>query len=121
MNGAGRTVAITPAQRDVLDSSEWFAALDAAFREAVLASSRIMTVTAGGAVFHRGDPCDGLYCVLSGAVCFSGSAPSGRGSIAAMVEAPQWFGEIALSTADRAPTTPLPTSPRHCCICRFVI
>ncbi|MBR0873104.1 Crp/Fnr family transcriptional regulator [Bradyrhizobium tropiciagri] len=96
MNGAGRSVAITAAQLEVLNGSDWFAALDPAFREAVLASSRIVMLPAGGAVFHRGDASDGLYCVLSGAVCFSSSAPSGRGSIAAMVEAPQWFGEIAL-------------------------
>ncbi|QOZ26961.1 Crp/Fnr family transcriptional regulator [Bradyrhizobium sp. CCBAU 51753] len=95
-NEAGRSAALTTAQRAVLESSEWFAALDPAFRQAVLASSRVITVPAGGAVFHRGDASDGLYCVLSGAICFSGSAPSGRGSIAAMVEAPQWFGEIAL-------------------------
>ncbi|GIQ78544.1 Crp/Fnr family transcriptional regulator [Bradyrhizobium sp. RD5-C2] len=93
---AGRSVAMTPAQRAVLESSEWFAALDPAFQQAIVVSSRVMTLPAGGAVFHRGDPCDGIYCVLSGAVCFSGSAPSGRGSIAALVEAPQWFGEIGL-------------------------
>ena len=96
MNEAARSVAITPAQLEVLNGSEWFAALDPAFQQAVLASSRIITLAAGGVAFHRGDASDGLYCVLSGAVCFSGSAPSGRGSIAALVEAPQWFGEIAL-------------------------
>ncbi|WP_083741926.1 Crp/Fnr family transcriptional regulator [Bradyrhizobium mercantei] len=93
---AGRSAAITSAQRAVLESSEWFAALDPAFQQAIVAWSRVMTVPAGGAVFHRGDPSDGIYCVLSGAICFSGSAPSGRGSIAALAEAPQWFGEIAL-------------------------
>jgi CRP/FNR family transcriptional regulator, cyclic AMP receptor protein len=96
MNEAVRSAAITPAQLAVLNSGEWFAALDPAFQQAVLGSSRVMTVAAGESVFHRGDPSDGIYCVLSGAVCFGASAPSGRGSIAALAEAPQGFGEIAL-------------------------
>jgi CRP/FNR family cyclic AMP-dependent transcriptional regulator len=96
MNVTVRPCALTPAQLAVLNSSEWFATLDPAFRQAVLASSRVVAVAAGGAVFHRGDASDGIYCVLSGAVCFGGIAPSGRGSIAALAEAPQWFGEVAL-------------------------
>src|SRR5262249_2976576 len=51
---------------------------------------------AGKAVFHRGDLGDGIYCVLSGAVRFGALAPSGRELIVALVEAPEWFGEIAL-------------------------
>jgi CRP-like cAMP-binding protein len=96
MNEVVRSAAISPEQLAILNSSEWFGALDPAFRQAVLASSRIMTVAASGIVFHRGDPSDGIYCVMSGAVCFSGNAASGRGAIAALVEAPQWFGEVAL-------------------------
>ena len=44
----------------------------------------------------RGDPSDGIYCILLGAVCFGAIAPAGKGSIVALAEAPQWFGEIAL-------------------------
>jgi len=96
MNELARSAAIAPAQLDVLARSEWFAALDPGFRQAVVGSARVAMFAAGESVFHRGDPSDGLYCVLSGAVCFSGVAASGRGSIAGRVEAPEWFGEIAL-------------------------
>lgn len=96
MNEATTAAAITPDQLAVLKGSEWFAALDPAFQRAVLDSSRVASVAAGASIFHRGDPSDGLYCVLSGAVCFSAMSASGRGSIAALAEAPQWFGEIAL-------------------------
>jgi CRP/FNR family cyclic AMP-dependent transcriptional regulator len=96
MNEVVRSAAMSSEQLAVLKSSEWFGAIDPSFREAVLASSRVMVVTAGQSVFHRGDPSDGIYCVLSGAVCFGGIAASGKGSIAALAEAPQWFGEIAL-------------------------
>jgi CRP-like cAMP-binding protein len=91
-----RAAAITPEQLTVLKSSEWFAALEPAFQQAVLASSRMMAVPAGNSVFHRGDPGNGIYCVVSGAVCFGAVAPSGRESIVALAEAPQWFGEIAV-------------------------
>src|SRR5262245_61457752 len=96
MNEAVRSGAMTREQLAVLKSSEWFAALKPAFQEAVLASSRVLVLPAGKRVFHRGDPNDGIYCVLSGAVHFAGIAPSGRESIVARVEAPEWFGEIAL-------------------------
>ena len=91
-----RSAAITPEQLEVLNSSEWFGAIDPAFQQAVLGSSRVMALSAGQSVFHRGDAGDGLYCVLSGAICFGAIAHSGKESIVAMAEAPQWFGEIAL-------------------------
>jgi CRP/FNR family transcriptional regulator, cyclic AMP receptor protein len=96
MNEVVRSAAITPEQLAVLKSSEWFGALEPAFQQAVLASSRVMAVAAGESVFHRGDPSDGIYCVISGAVCFGTMSSSGKGSIVALAEAPQWFGEIAL-------------------------
>src|SRR5262245_65111862 len=96
MNKAVGAGAITQKQLAVLNSSEWFAALEPAIQQAVLASSRVMVLGAGKPVFHRGDPGDGLYCVLSGAVRFGGIASSGRELIVAVIEAPEWFGEIAL-------------------------
>src|SRR5262245_10449514 len=66
MNKAGRSGAITPQQLALLNSSEWFAALEPAIQQAVLASSQVMVLAAGKPVFHRGDPSDGIYCVLSG-------------------------------------------------------
>jgi CRP/FNR family cyclic AMP-dependent transcriptional regulator len=96
MNAIVRSAAVSPTQLAVLKGSEWFATLDPGFQQAVLGSSRVIGVAAGQSVFHRGDRSDGIYCVISGAVCFGASAPSGRGSIVALAEAPQWFGEIAL-------------------------
>jgi CRP-like cAMP-binding protein len=96
MNEAVGSIAVTPEQLAVLTSSEWFAVIDPAFQQALLGSSRVIALEAGQSVFHRGDASDGIYCVLSGAVCFGAIAPSGKASIAAQVEAPQWFGEIAL-------------------------
>jgi CRP/FNR family transcriptional regulator, cyclic AMP receptor protein len=99
MNKVVRSAKITPGQVTILKCGKWFGALDPGFQQAVLASSRVMVLAAGESVFRRGDSCDGVYCVISGAVCFSAVAPSGRGSIVGLAEAPQWFGEIALFDA----------------------
>jgi CRP/FNR family transcriptional regulator, cyclic AMP receptor protein len=96
MNDVVRSAALRPEQLAVLQSSEWFAALDAGFQQAVLGSSRVMVSAAGESVFRRGDPSDGIYCVISGAVHFGAIAPTGKESIVGLAEAPQWFGEIAL-------------------------
>jgi len=96
MNEAVRSGAVTQTQLAVLNRSEWFVSLEPAFRQALLASSQVMVVGAGKPVFHRGDQGDGIYCVLSGAIRFGAIAPSGRELIVALVEAPEWFGEIAL-------------------------
>jgi len=96
MNEVVRSAALTPEQLAVLQSGEWFAALDTHFQRAVLGSSRVMVLAAGESVFRRGDASDGIYCVISGAVRFGATTRSGRESIVGLAEAPQWFGEIAL-------------------------
>jgi CRP-like cAMP-binding protein len=96
MNETARSATITAEQKAILDHSEWFRTLDCGFQEAVLRSSRVTTLAAGESVFHRGDPDYGIYCVVSGAVCFGTISASGKGSIVGLAEAPQWFGEIAL-------------------------
>jgi CRP-like cAMP-binding protein len=96
MNEVVRSAALTPEQLVVVYSGEWFPALEPAFQRAVLGSSRVMVLAAGEPVFRRGDPGDGIYCVISGAVRFGAVAPSGMESIVVLVEEPQWFGEVAL-------------------------
>ena len=96
MNEVVRSAAITPEQLAVLKGSEWFARARACVSGGRAGIVAVKPLAAGETVFHRGDASDGIYCVLSGAVCFGAIAPSGRGSIVALAEAPQWFGEVAL-------------------------
>ena len=96
MNEVVRSAALTGEQLAVVNSGEWFAGLEPAFQRAVLGSSRAMVLAAGEPIFRRGDPGDGIYCVISGAVRFGTVAPSGKESIVGLAEAPQWFGEVAL-------------------------
>jgi CRP-like cAMP-binding protein len=50
----------------------------------------------GERLFARGDAPDGLYCVAEGAVRIGAVSAQGKESLLAIVEPPQWFGEIAL-------------------------
>ncbi len=96
MDEAIRSAAISPRHLAVLNGSEWFASLDSALQQALLMASRLVSLPAGASVFLRDDPNDGVYCVMSGAICIGATAPSGKGSIVALAEAPEWFGEVAL-------------------------
>lgn len=96
MNEAARPAAITPEQRAVLKRSAWFEGLGPDLQRAMLDAARVVAVPAGAAVFLRGDANDGIYCVLHGAVRFAAVAPSGKAASVALVEGPEWFGEIAL-------------------------
>ena len=50
----------------------------------------------GQRLFSRGDLPSGLYAVLSGAIRISGVSENGREALLILLEAPQWFGEIAV-------------------------
>lgn len=81
----------------------WFDALPPAFASALMAGARLLACDGGERLFARGDAPDGLYGVLRGTVRVSAVTPGGREALLAMVEAPQWFGEI--SVFDGAPRT----------------
>ena len=74
----------------------WFASIPQALREALLTNAEIRTIAAGQRLFARGDAPDGIYCVLTGVVRVTGITENGQEAILAMLESPQWFGEIAL-------------------------
>lgn len=50
----------------------------------------------GHRLFAKGDPPDGLYGVADGSVRITTLALNGKEALLAIIEAPQWFGEIAL-------------------------
>jgi len=74
----------------------WFAAISAPLREALLDAATLRSLPAGARLFGRGEPADGLYAVLRGALLISGVSEAGRQSSLLVLEPPSWFGEIAL-------------------------
>lgn len=89
--------------RDFLMAGRWFGALPEAFREGLLAAATLRTLPAEGRLFSRGDVPDGVYAVLDGGLRISAVGERGREAVLAVVEPPQWFGEIAVF--DRLPRT----------------
>lgn len=77
-------------------SGRWFQSLPEAFSEALLTASVLREVSAEGRLFSRGDPADGLYAAVEGGLRVTGVGEGGKEAVLAVVEPPQWFGEIAV-------------------------
>lgn len=94
---------LTVQQCDRLRTDIWFSQLPPELAQALLSLGRVRNLQGGEALFRRGEPVDGLYAVMSGAVQVSGVTRAGREAIISLLEPPIWFGEIALF--DRLPRT----------------
>jgi CRP/FNR family cyclic AMP-dependent transcriptional regulator len=79
-----------------LRSGSWFQALPSQLQDELLRLGQLRRVGGGQRLFARGDPPDGLYCVLEGAIRISSVSDQGKEALLTMIEAPHWFGEIAL-------------------------
>lgn len=87
---------LSSAQQAVLRSGAWFASLPPALQAELFELANRVPVAQGLRLFARGDAPDGLYGVLSGAMRITAVSAQGKEAILALVEPPQWFGEIAL-------------------------
>ncbi|MBL8914786.1 MAG: Crp/Fnr family transcriptional regulator [Archangium sp.] len=82
--------------RELLAAGKWFSGLPAAFREALVQAAVLRVVQPEERLFSRGDAPDGLYAVIDGAIRATGVGSDGKEAVLALVEPPQWFGEIAV-------------------------
>ncbi len=87
----------------LLRRGRWFADLDDEIQLALVTAGRVRALKDGARLFSRGDDGDGLYAVLDGALCITATSESGRELLLTRMEAPTWFGEIAVF--DRQPRT----------------
>jgi CRP-like cAMP-binding protein len=90
---------VTRSARDffeLLAAGRWFRSISPAFQQALLGPATVRQLAAGTQLFARGDPPDGLYAVLEGGVRIAGIGESGKEAVLAVMEPPQWFGEIAV-------------------------
>lgn len=84
------------AYRARLSQGQWFSALPAPLQQALLAAAQVRQLTPGQVLFRRGDPPCGLYAVVAGGIRIGAVNASGKEALLTLVEAPYWFGEIAL-------------------------
>ncbi|WOD17133.1 Crp/Fnr family transcriptional regulator [Paraburkholderia kirstenboschensis] len=80
----------------LLSDSAWFRSAPAALQAQLIGAGRIERLAAGERLFTRGDPDDGIYCVLGGVVRIGAASASGKEALLALIEPVNWFGEIAL-------------------------
>ncbi|MDR3508770.1 MAG: Crp/Fnr family transcriptional regulator [Caulobacteraceae bacterium] len=92
---------MTPEDLAVLEADRWFGALPQERRAALLDCARPRAVAPGTRVYGLGDPPNGLWVVLEGQVRLVGYPAVGMESVARILGAGTWFGE--LSTLDGGP------------------
>lgn len=89
--------------RERLRASSWFGSLEAPLQDALISIAVVRRLGAGDMLFRRGDPPDGLYCVVEGTICIGATSAEGREALLAVLEPVNWFGEIGVF--DRQPRT----------------
>ncbi|MDF3838691.1 Crp/Fnr family transcriptional regulator [Cupriavidus basilensis] len=83
-------------RRAALHSSAWFAGLTPGLQAWIAEHAKARTLATGSRLFGRGDAPDGLYFMVHGAVRMTSFSADGKEALLALVEPPQWFGEISL-------------------------
>jgi CRP/FNR family transcriptional regulator len=81
---------------DVLQRIPMFAGLPPEVTEALTARAASRSFAAGEALFHEGDPCEGIFVLVEGSVKIVKTAPSGRQVTLAVEVAPATVAELPL-------------------------
>jgi CRP/FNR family cyclic AMP-dependent transcriptional regulator len=82
--------------RPMAETSRWMQAVPEAFRDALFEAAQVISLEPGQQLFLRGDPFDGIYCIVRGALRITGSTAAGKEALLTFVEPCNWFGEVAL-------------------------
>jgi CRP/FNR family cyclic AMP-dependent transcriptional regulator len=81
-----------------------FEVLDGPTRHAVLAAARRRSFGSGEVIFHEGDPADAFHVIDSGLVAIRSSTPLGDTATFTVLGPGEFFGEVALVTAQKLRT-----------------
>jgi CRP-like cAMP-binding protein len=84
-------------------SDLWFESLEPAAQELLLTQGRFFRIRRGGFVMRKGDPANGFFGVVSGALAASSALDDGRQIIFGLLEPGDWCGEA--SSLDGFPRT----------------
>lgn len=87
----------SPAQLlDQLSADSWFGSLPLAERRMALRAALPLRLNPGETAFRQGDAARNFYVLVRGAIKISTLRDDGKEAILAVLEAGNWFGEIAL-------------------------
>ena len=87
---------LTETELNVLQNNVWYSQLPSLFQDFITQHATHLYIERDQAVFHHGDPFDGIYAVIQGKIRLGYIDIEGNESIAAIVEPIMWFGEISL-------------------------
>ncbi len=79
-----------------LHNGVWFNSLPESLRTAMMAAANILRLEPGQRLFAQGDPNHGLYAIISGGISIGRQREDGKEALLAVIEPPNWFGEITL-------------------------
>jgi CRP/FNR family cyclic AMP-dependent transcriptional regulator len=82
--------------RELLRLGRWFRSLPDPFQEALVGMSTLRELPARAPLFRRGETNTGMFGVLDGQLRASGTDDDGKTALLALVEPPNWVGEIPL-------------------------
>ena len=81
---------------DFLRNLPLFRELDLPQLDAIAAATTEQRVAVGAVLFHRGDPCDGIYVIVVGRVKLALLAPAGAEKVIEILGPGQSFGEAVM-------------------------
>lgn len=90
------TTALTPEERQAIESGVWFSRLSEPLRQAILSRAYVRRLPDGGSLASRGMPAEEWCGVAKGAVRVSLVSLSGKQVTLTYCEPGVWFGDIAL-------------------------
>ena len=81
----------------LLKKGQWFGQISPALQSRLLEEATVHKLMANQVVFSRGESFNGLFAVINGMVKIVGygANDSGKESLLALLEAPEWFGELS--------------------------
>ncbi len=81
----------------LLKKGQWFSQISPALQSRLLEEATVHKLMANQVVFSRGESFNGLFAVINGMVKIVGygANDSGKESLLALLEAPEWFGELS--------------------------
>lgn len=82
--------------KPILEANPWFAHLPNRATDDLLSLCSEKTLSDGHIIHAKGDPCDGLYCILEGRVRVSNYTQDGKEFVLTWLHPGAWFGEIGL-------------------------
>jgi CRP-like cAMP-binding protein len=83
----------------MLMQGRWFSTIEPGLQQQLLVHAVVRKVAVHERLHSRGEVFNGIYALISGVIRISGvrgPADSGKEALLALIEAPDWFGEIPL-------------------------